>query len=117
MVSLMVDIIAFGRGWAMLVARDEATRDTNGAPTEALQSRQAETGVRFVKRWSTALDERVRDEHEAMEGETVLIDQPFSNGLQFPSEPNCFVPGTLVQGSYVAGLRAKYSGEVLVIQT
>ena len=35
--------------------------------------RQAQTGLRFVKRWSTALDDRVRDEHEAMEGETVPV--------------------------------------------
>jgi len=24
-----------------------------------------------------------------MEGETVLVDEPFSNGLMYPSEPNC----------------------------
>lgn len=87
--GLMENLPAFGRDRALLVARTEATRVTNGAPTEALQEHQRETGVRFVKRWSTALDERVRDEHEAMEGETVPIDQPFSNGLQFPGEPNC----------------------------
>jgi hypothetical protein len=31
----------------------------------------------------------VRDEHAAMEGETVSLDAAFSNGLLFPGEPNC----------------------------
>lgn len=80
---------AFNRDRALLVARTEATRVTNGAPTEALQARSAGTGRSFLKRWNTAGDERVRDEHAAMEGETVGLNEVFSNGLDFPQEPNC----------------------------
>lgn len=39
--------------------------------------------------WRTARDARVRDSHKAMEGESVGLDQPFSNGRMFPSEPGC----------------------------
>ncbi len=83
------ELPAFNRDRALLVARTEATRVTNGAPTEALIQRQAETGTRFVKIWTTAGDARVRDEHVALEGERVPVDAAFSNGLAFPSEPNC----------------------------
>lgn len=83
------DLPAFSRTRALLVARTEATRITNGAPTEALQARQETTGRQFTKTWRGALDDRERDEHVAMEGETVGVAEPFSNGLQFPSEPNC----------------------------
>jgi hypothetical protein len=41
------------------------------------------------KEWVTQGDDRVRDEHAAMEGERVPRDDNFSNGLDYPSEPNC----------------------------
>lgn len=77
---------AFSRDRALLIARTEATRVTNGAPVEALRGI---SGSRFVKTWTTAGDDRVRDEHVELDGETVALDQVFSNGLAFPSEPNC----------------------------
>jgi hypothetical protein len=48
-------------------------------------------GSRLTKRWSGTLDDRERDSHLAMEGETVPWDQPYSNGQMQPgdSEYNC----------------------------
>lgn len=83
------DLPAFTRERALLVARTEATRVTNGAPTDALKERQAATGKKYRKRWNTAGDDRVREEHAALDGETVDIDAQFSNGLDAPGEPNC----------------------------
>lgn len=80
---------AFAPSRARLIARTESTRASAGGPTEALAKHAAETGRKYVKRWSGALDDRERDEHVKLEGETVKIDEAFSNGLQFPSEPNC----------------------------
>lgn len=79
----------FSRERAQLIARTETTRAFNGGPHESLKMLSRSTGQRFVKTWSTALDSNVRDEHASMEGQTVEIDQPFSNGLMYPSEPNC----------------------------
>ena len=59
----------------------------------------------------------MRDEHAALDGEEKAVDEAFSNGLQQPGEPNCLLPGTLVQGAYVAGLRAEYAGEVIMLRT
>lgn len=42
-----------------------------------------------IKIWVTVGDARVREEHQALDGEEKPIDMPFSNGLQYPSEPNC----------------------------
>lgn len=47
------------------------------------------TAQDVVKIWTTVGDDRVRDEHVAMEGEEVPFDAPFSNGLMIPSEWNC----------------------------
>ena len=45
----------------------------------------------LVKQWKGVMDDRERDEHIAMEGETVPFDQPYSNGEMVPGEStyNC----------------------------
>lgn len=79
----------FSHDRSVLIARTEATRATNGAARESMSEYAKEHGVRVEKEWLTARDDRVRDEHAAMDGERVAIDDAFSNGLQHPSEPNC----------------------------
>lgn len=83
------DATAFNRDRAKLIARTESTRTLTGAPLEALSQYATTTDQRFVKRWVATLDDRVRDEHEAMHGEERAVDAAFSNGLQSPGEPNC----------------------------
>jgi len=83
------DVAGFGQERARLIARTETTRTLNGAPMEALQDYGARTGGRYVKSWLATLDDRVRDEHEGMHGETVPVDGAFSNGETHPSSPNC----------------------------
>jgi HK97 family phage portal protein len=80
---------AFSRDRAKLIARTETTRVFNGAPMEALAQYGQTTGSKFLKVWNATLDDRTRDEHAAMHDEAVAIDQPFSNGLMAPGEPNC----------------------------
>jgi HK97 family phage portal protein len=70
---------------AMRVARTEITKASGFGNLEAAkQSQVAET-----KTWLSSRDDRVRDEHEAMDGETVKLNEQFSNGLDYPSEPMC----------------------------
>lgn len=83
------DSAAFSKERANLIARTETTKAFNGAPTASLAATAEATGRKFTKTWSGALDDRERDEHVALEGETVDVGDTFSNGLDFPSEPNC----------------------------
>ena len=70
---------------SVLIARTEnISASNNGALNAYRQSKVVEK-----KKWLTAGDDRVRPEHEAIDGETVLLEEPFSNGLMVPSEPNC----------------------------
>jgi len=48
-------------------------------------------GDHLVKTWVTVGDDRVRDEHAALEGETVPADEAYSNGEGVPGEStyNC----------------------------
>lgn len=86
---LIEEATGFERSRAELIARTESTKAFNGAPTESLAALSHGTGRQFTKTWSGVLDDRERDEHVALEGETVDVKDTFSNGLMYPSEPNC----------------------------
>lgn len=86
---LISEATGFNRSRAQLIARTETTKAFNGAPTESLSVLAQTSNRSFTKEWSTVGDDRVRDEHVDLEGEKVDIDEEFSNGLQYPSEPNC----------------------------
>lgn len=86
---------AFSRSRAQLVARTETTRAWNGAQRRSLSEyeRNSDETVLMYKTWLNAGDARVRDAHlnapAGVGGERKRIDEPYSNGLQEPSEPNC----------------------------
>jgi SPP1 gp7 family putative phage head morphogenesis protein len=87
----LVDDLSFSRDRARMVARTETTRAWNGSQRRSLAEWQQEQpeAVRVVKSWLTARDDRVRPEHDDMDGEQRAIDDLYSNGLQEPGEPNC----------------------------
>lgn len=87
--NLIRESTGFSKERATLIARTETTKAFNGAPSESLAALSESTGRTFTKTWSGVLDDRERDEHVELEGETVAVDEVFSNGLDFPSEPNC----------------------------
>ena len=70
---------------AMRVARTEVTKASAFGSQEAAK----QSGVVKTKTWLSSRDDRVRDEHEQIDGETVKLDEQFSNGLEYPSEPMC----------------------------
>jgi hypothetical protein len=68
---------------ALLVARTEAGSAANAAAKDGYRAGGAD-----AKSWlPVPPDGRNRPEHLAMDGETVPIDQVFSNGLSFPGDP------------------------------
>jgi len=67
------------------IARTEMLQAHNGADLEAYK----QSGVVEMKEWLATMDDRVRDEHAMMNGEKVKLNEAFSNGEQYPSEPNC----------------------------
>ncbi|MFA5168749.1 MAG: phage portal protein [Candidatus Omnitrophota bacterium] len=70
---------------AELIARTETTAANNAGFVEGWKQSDVVNG----KEWITAGDGRVRDEHVELDGEIVPVDKNFSNGLPYPSEPNC----------------------------
>ena len=71
-----------------LVARTEATAANNEGILESFKQSDVVNG----KEWINSGDARVRVEHQdgvGVGGEIVKVGEKFSNGLQYPSEPNC----------------------------
>lgn len=48
----------------------------------------ADMGIDVKKRWLAALDSRTRGSHRQLDGETVGLDEEFSNGLKYPGDPS-----------------------------
>lgn len=50
--------------------------------------RAADMGIDVKKQWLAALDSRTRGSHRHLDGETVKLDDEFSNGLKYPGDPD-----------------------------
>lgn len=70
---------------AQLIARTETISASNQGALEAFR----QSGVVEKKEWLATMDDRVRPEHAAMNGQKVGIEKAFSNGEMVPSSPNC----------------------------
>ena len=68
-------------------ARTAMTGAQNAGRQEMLQQATA-MGIKCKKCWLATLDHRTRDSHARLDGETVDVDKSFSNGLDFPGDPN-----------------------------
>lgn len=72
---------------AMRVARTETSRAAGFGQREAA----GQSGVAKTHTWITSRDDRVRDEHTAIDGETVRLNESYSTGEMYPGESsiNC----------------------------
>jgi HK97 family phage portal protein len=70
---------------AELIARTESTVSNNEGLIEGYRQSEVVTG----KEWVAVMDNRTREEHAMLDGEIVDLNGVFSNGLSYPSEPNC----------------------------
>lgn len=76
---------------AETIARTETMASLNQAHIEAFQQAIDTGSVRrqdVRKVWVATKDNRTRDSHWAMDGESTGIDDVFSNGLRYPGDPN-----------------------------
>ena len=72
---------------AMRITRTEAHRISQQAAYDALKKAK-DNGADVVKQWDATLDKRTRPSHARVDGEIRELDEPFSNGLMKPGDPN-----------------------------
>jgi len=112
------------RDRALLIARTETARAA-AYGQQALWMQAASSGLLppdQKRKWITTLDGRERDEHHEMHGQIRGLQEKFTrpdNGARIEpgQEPNCLLPGSLVSGRFVAGLKAAYTGPAVEIET
>ena len=74
--------------------RNSASMHSEGMGTDAENKarldgmyRASDIGVKVQKQWRSTLDNRTRDSHRLIDGETIDLDATFDNGLKYPREP------------------------------
>lgn len=80
-------VTRMNRSAAIRNARTLTTGAENGGRF-ACSQRLENAGVEQEKQWMATLDRRTRDSHRKLDMETVPMDQPFSNGLMYPGDPD-----------------------------
>lgn len=76
----------FGYNRAITIARTEGHRIQTTATMDAMTAAK-EKGADVVKQWDSTLDDVTRESHRQVDGEIRELDKPFSNGLDFPGDP------------------------------
>lgn len=76
-----------GYNKAVRIARTEGHRIQNQAKMDSMDD-AVERGADLVKQWDATLDGKTRDSHAIVDGEFREKDEEFSNGLQFPGDPD-----------------------------
>ena len=72
---------------SLRIAKTEGHRIQQEA-TYNVQKRAIQKGASIVKQWDSTLDGRTRPSHQAVDGEIVGVNEPFSNGLMYPGDSN-----------------------------
>ena len=70
---------------SLLYARTAMTGAQNAGRVERMKEAEG-MGIKVQKQWMSTLDSRTRDSHRDMDGETVDVDEDFSNGLEYPGD-------------------------------
>lgn len=69
------------------IARTESGRIQNSGRLKAFEYGERQ-GLNLKKEWISTIDKRTRDTHKRLQGETISLDDTFSNGLKYPGDPN-----------------------------
>lgn len=81
------NVLGMNESSAIRNARTSVTSAQNLGRMDMLHDAAAK-GVIMKKGWSAAHDKRVRPSHQLIDGEFVDIDDEFSNGLEYPGDPD-----------------------------
>lgn len=70
-----------------MFARTSITGAQNAGRIEQMHDAEG-MGIKVKKRWLATLDDRTRDTHARLDGDTIPVDERFSNGLEYPGDPH-----------------------------
>ncbi len=85
--AAIAGIAAMDQRAAMRAARTAMTSAHSLGKLKGYE-RATDMGIDVKKQWLAALDQRTRGSHRHLDGETVKLDEEFSNGLKYPGDPD-----------------------------
>ena len=68
-------------------ARTMTTNAENAGRVDSMREAE-ELGLEYEKQWMSTHDERTRESHAMIDGESVPLDEKFSNGLEWAGDPS-----------------------------
>lgn len=83
--ELMQAIPTMTSASAIRAARTAMTSAQNAGRQDSYKAAQ-DMGLKLQKRWVATKDSRTRKRHRKMDGETVGLDEKFSNGMRYPGD-------------------------------
>jgi hypothetical protein len=83
----LADALGNRNGDSMMLWAQTAMTSAQNAGTLEAMHQAADMGIKCKKRWLATLDSRTRESHGEVDGETVDLDDEFSNGLRYPGDP------------------------------
>lgn len=83
----MQNVTGANRKASMRYARTMTTAAENAGRNESYKEAE-DMGISMEKTWMATLDERTRDSHRMLDGETIPVDETFSNGCDYPGDPD-----------------------------
>ena len=107
-------------------ARTMTTSAENSGRMDGMKAAEGK-GLVYEKQWMATNDDRTRESHAEIDGESVPLDETFSNKLQYPGDPegdpgevyNCFIGKTKVGANsrVIRTYKHKYSGQLFTVKT
>lgn len=83
-----IEVVGGAMAAAVRNARTAVTGAQNAGRMESFTYCSEELGLEVQKMWVATLDERTRESHQELDGETVDFDEEFSNKLRYPGDPD-----------------------------
>ena len=83
----MERVVGMDASVAARAARTCVTAAENSGRVDSYR-RAERLGIRVRKQWLATLDGRTRSSHRALDGESVEVEEEFSNGLKYPGDPS-----------------------------
>ena len=99
------------------IARTEINAALRRGRLDEAQDTQERLGIKTGMLWASALSPTTRASHARRHGQVYSVDEVRQFYSRDGNAINCFIPGTMVQGRFVAGSKARYEGPVVTLVT
>lgn len=99
------------------IARTEICTALRTARMDEAEAATEELNLRTMQMHISALSPTTRLSHAQRHGKLYTIEQQREWWSRSPNSINCYLPGTVVHGRFLAGSKAHYSGKVIKIVT